>query len=299
MSYDSAFGQMMSNVFGGFDLAVFSFFGSIQNDVFTFLAKLFTGFGETLFVFLVCLMCCVLCLFKRSRKIGVLVLMVAACFVLFNDLILKNAFVRLRPYNALQGNSIFFSWYMNAGAIPETPYCFPSGHSCWSFAAATALFLWIRNDKKNKAAWAIFIIPIFVIMARVYLMVHYPSDVIFGSIEGITIAIVCWYIMKLAIKLSPKLPEKIRNINKIDLTPFVENKIGRKINPNKSITIIVICVLCFLAISCVCLNIEISKSHKCEHKGTDYICMNEGKYKVWDDSINDFRYYCDIHDDEK
>lgn len=105
MPYDSAFGQMMHNVFGGFDYAVFSAFGAIQNDIFTFLAKVFTCFGEPVFGAMLGFLALILVCFKRTRKIGFLLGLAVFFFLLFNHIILKNALLRLRPYNVLQGDS--------------------------------------------------------------------------------------------------------------------------------------------------------------------------------------------------
>ena len=105
MPYDSAFGQMMHNVFGGFDYAVFSAFGAIQNDIFTFLAKVLTCFGQPIFGIMLGFFALILCCFKRTRKIGALVAFALLLFLLFNDIILKNLLLRLRPYNVLQGDS--------------------------------------------------------------------------------------------------------------------------------------------------------------------------------------------------
>lgn len=140
MNYDSSFGQFMHNVFGGFDLAVFSGFGAVQNDIFTIIAKFFTAFGEPVFGIMLALLSCVLLLFKRSRKIGFMLLFGVVLFYLINNMFLKHVLLRMRPYNALQGNPDFFAWYMNVGAVAEDPYCFPSGHTCYAFTMCTIVF---------------------------------------------------------------------------------------------------------------------------------------------------------------
>lgn len=109
MSYDSAFGQFMYNAFGNFDLTVLGAFGAVQNDIFTFLAKVFTCFGDNFFVISFGLICCFLFLFKRTRKIAFMLLVAMALFYFFNSIVFKYMFMRMRPYNVLQGNPEYFN----------------------------------------------------------------------------------------------------------------------------------------------------------------------------------------------
>lgn len=77
-------------------------------------------------------------------------------------------------------------------------------------------------------------------------MVHYPTDVIAGILEGIIIGVVVWYALKLLIfsgeKLAPNFTEKC---TEADLEPRVEKKINRKLKTNKVVAIIVLLVICF------------------------------------------------------
>ena len=109
MAYDSAFGQLMHNIFGGFDMVIFSFFGMIQNDLFTIFAKFFSALGEPLFILFVAILCLVLFLFKNTRKIAFMILLAIFLCVVINNLFFKDVLSRMRPYNILQGNSEYFS----------------------------------------------------------------------------------------------------------------------------------------------------------------------------------------------
>ena len=101
---------------------------------------------------------------------------------------------------------------MNAGAVAESPFSFPSGHACFMFCFAVILFLWIKKDMKKSEAVLIFIIPIFVACSRIYLMIHYPSDVLFGCLEGIGLGIACWFLYKLWVKIINKMPDNIQKL---------------------------------------------------------------------------------------
>ena len=58
---------------------------------------------------------------------------------------------------------------------------FPSGHTTAAFSTMTALFL--MGNKKYS--WTAFIFAFLMGLARIYLVVHYPSDVLGGIIVGV------------------------------------------------------------------------------------------------------------------
>ena len=59
-------------------------------------------------------------------------------------------------------------------------YSFPSGHSLCCFEAATALAM-------NRTKWAIpaYVGAVLVAVSRLFLFVHYPTDVICGALLGV------------------------------------------------------------------------------------------------------------------
>lgn len=295
MSYDSAFGQFMHSVFGGFDMSIFAFFGSIQNDFFTLYTKVFTCFGEPIFIYLFGALCCFLCLFKKTRKIAMMLLVGLGLFVVCNDLLVKNITLRLRPYNALQWNADFFNWYMNAGPVAESPYCFASGHTIFTVCSSILFYLWVKKDLKKPEAILIFLVPLFTATSRLYLMVHYPTDVIFGIFEGILYAVAAWYIAKLTKFLHSKIKnEKIKNFS-IDLQPWVEKKFKLALKPSRVSCIVVITILFFFAVSGTKFFMDQTHHEHCAHQGPDYICMNEAHYKNFNEQTGQWEEYCRIH----
>ena len=76
-------------------------------------------------------------------------------------------------------------------AVPQD-YSFPSGHTMASFAAATVLWHWNR-----KAGLATYLLAGMIAFSRLYLFVHFPTDVFAGIAIGSIVAIIVNYIMKL------------------------------------------------------------------------------------------------------
>jgi undecaprenyl-diphosphatase len=85
--------------------------------------------------------------------------------------ILKELFERLRPCNAL---SDAITPLGCAGG-----FSFPSNHALNNFAAATFISRLFPNYK-----WVVFIVASLIALSRVYLGVHYPSDILAGALIG-------------------------------------------------------------------------------------------------------------------
>lgn len=96
-------GERVDSIFYNFDLWVFSFFGHMQNGFLTQVAKFFTSFGDERFVIPMVVFGAVLCLFKKTRKYGAALIFSIVIGTLVTNVIVKPMFLRVRPYNTLQG----------------------------------------------------------------------------------------------------------------------------------------------------------------------------------------------------
>ena len=113
------------------------------------------------------------------------------------NIILKPMVGRIRPYDYQLEN---FGREIALLIEAQHDYSFPSGHTIASFEACTALM--IHNKKLGVPAT---ILAILIAFSRLYLYVHYPTDVIASIILGIGIAYLgCWIVKKLGEKF-PKL----------------------------------------------------------------------------------------------
>ena len=92
--------------------------------------------------------------------------------VLLCNVVIKNLVARTRPFDVNTAVQLLV-------AKPRD-YSFPSGHTAASFASVTALYL--AGEKK---LWKIaLVLAVLIAFSRLYLYVHYPTDVLGGIITG-------------------------------------------------------------------------------------------------------------------
>ncbi|MCI6652859.1 MAG: phosphatase PAP2 family protein [Ruminococcus sp.] len=127
----------------------------------------------------------VMLFFKRTRYCGIAVLLAMGIDTLITEYGIKNIVCRVRPCNLVDD--------VNMLVEKPTSYSFPSNHSASAFAGAVAVMLTIK-----KKAWTIpaFVFSGIISFSRMYVFVHFPSDVFAGILLGSTIAVLVCYLMK-------------------------------------------------------------------------------------------------------
>lgn len=128
----------------------------------------------------------ILCLPKKTRKWGVTMLFALAFGAIVCNLTLKPLIARERPYNNPLG-MYTFEQLEAMGIHLSSDYSFPSGHTTASFAAAVGMFL--RNKKWGSVA---LVTAVLIAFSRLYLYVHFPTDVLFGMAFGTTAALLSY-----------------------------------------------------------------------------------------------------------
>lgn len=129
--------------------------------------------------------CAVLLIFKKTRFAGVVMLISVGLTFLTGELFIKNTVCRVRPCN--QDLSVLLP------VSRPSSFSFPSGHTGSSFAAAVSLFL--CNKKLGSAALTLATV---IALSRLYLFVHFPTDVLVGAILGTIFAVVCVILLRKA-----------------------------------------------------------------------------------------------------
>lgn len=148
---------------------------SFQSPVLTTIAKGFTFLGDPTFYIILLPILFWVVSEKRGFKIGLIVFISNGI-----NIAIKNAYKIPRPYT--RDSSVFM--------IPESGFSTPSGHSQNSAVLWPAIAL---TGKINKLWISISILlPIFIGLSRMYLGVHYPTDVFLGWSIGVFI-ILCGF----------------------------------------------------------------------------------------------------------
>ena len=126
-----------------------------------------------------------LCVFPKYRKAGVTMLTALALDVLLCNVMLKPLVGRMRPFTVNTGVELLIN-------APKD-FSFPSGHTAASFAAAFALLF-----VKNKLWIPSMILASLIAFSRLYLYVHYPTDVLAGILLGLIVSVAANVICRLA-----------------------------------------------------------------------------------------------------
>ena len=121
------------------------------------------------------LLAAVLICLKKTRKLGIAMLLSLALGFLIGNVGLKNLIARPRP-----------CWLdPSVPLLIPVPgdFSFPSGHSLVSFEGAVSI--WLVNRKLGSLA---LLLAVATACSRLYLFVHFPTDVLAGAIIGAAIA---------------------------------------------------------------------------------------------------------------
>ena len=182
----------------GIEFDILYWFQSIHSGILDKIMVAFTSLGNAgmFWIALALVLACT----KKYRKVGLTMGIALLLSLIMCNGVMKNFVARPRPCWIDPSVQLLVK-------IPAD-YSFPSGHTSASFAAA--LVLWMYNKKTGFAA--IFLATIIGI-SRLYLFVHFPSDVIVSVFLGSLYGVIAFYIMKWIDGRFPKAAKFLNPLN--------------------------------------------------------------------------------------
>ncbi len=111
---------------------------------------------------------------RKTRRAGGLSLVALLVCHIINDLLLKELFARPRPFLTVDELEILIA--------PPASWSSPSGHACSSLAAA-GTWLWALPGRYGR--WLLLALAEGMVLSRLYVGVHYPTDVLAGMLVGL------------------------------------------------------------------------------------------------------------------
>ena len=150
-----------------------------------------------------------LLIIPKTRSIGIMTAMSLAIEAILNNVILKNLVARTRPYEAIEGLVNIIE--------KQKDFSFPSGHTGSTFAVSGVILVIAlfgmpiiakeRNLIREKSSLAMRIIAVVFIIysvllgfSRLYVGVHYPTDVLAGLALGLITSAIAYLVYQLILK---------------------------------------------------------------------------------------------------
>lgn len=179
----------------------------IRSDFLNPIMKVLTHSGDKGILLIVLILAFLI--IPRTRAIGIMSTISIVIEALLNNVLLKNLIARTRPYDEIEG-------LINLVGR-QSDYSFPSGHTGAAFAVAGAMLVvalfglpMIEKTgefKREDPSLTFKLVSVILIMyatllafSRMYVGVHYPTDVLCGLLLGLGTSAVAYLIYQVAIK---------------------------------------------------------------------------------------------------
>lgn len=119
----------------------------------------------------------ILLFFRKTRRAGVCSAFALIGSLLLNNCLLKPLVGRVRPYEVVEGLRL-----IGAKASDSS---FPSGHAAASVASAAAMCRFL----KKRFSIPLVVLALMIAFSRLYIGIHFPTDVLAGVLDGILLGI--------------------------------------------------------------------------------------------------------------
>ena len=171
----------------------------LRNDFLTPIVTFITHLGDHgyLWIGLLLILLCI----PKTRKAGLIGAATILLTFIMNNQVLKPLVARTRPYEVIEGLTILIK--------KPGEFSFPSGHTANSICVGFVLWMISQQyeklgDKKlyfpKAAGWFFLILSVLIGLSRLYVGVHYPTDVLGGAVVAVIDACLVFSIYKLVFK---------------------------------------------------------------------------------------------------
>lgn len=184
------------------EIQILHWFETLHNPITNPIFYVITTLGNAGWFWIVLVVLMLTVLPKKYKKAGLTMAIALILSLIFCNGIMKHLWARPRAFWVVGQNFVVGNEFENLYGIFNSihDYSFPSGHSSASFAAAVSIFMW-----RKKEGSAALVLAALIAFSRLYFTVHYPTDVLVGTITGALYGVAAYFIVKALINKVPKL----------------------------------------------------------------------------------------------
>ncbi len=184
------------------EIQILHWFETLHNPITNPIFYVITTLGNAGWFWIVLAMLMLTVLPKKYKKAGLTMAIALILSLIFCNGIMKHLWARPRAFWVVGQNFVVGNEFENLYGIFNSihDYSFPSGHSSASFAAAVSIFMW-----RKKEGSAALVLAALIAFSRLYFTVHYPTDVLVGTITGALYGVAAYFIVKALMNKVPKL----------------------------------------------------------------------------------------------
>lgn len=184
------------------EIQILHWFETLHNPITNLIFYVITTLGNAGWFWIVLAVLMLTVLPKKYKKAGLTMAIALILSLIFCNGIMKHLWARPRAFWVVGQNFVVGNEFENLYGIFNSihDYSFPSGHSSASFAAAVSIFMW-----RKKEGSAALVLAALIAFSRLYFTVHYPTDVLVGTITGALYGVAAYFIVKALMNKVPKL----------------------------------------------------------------------------------------------
>lgn len=184
------------------EIQILHWFETLHNPITNPIFYVITTLGNAGWFWIILAVLMLTVLPKKYKKAGLTMAIALILSLIFCNGIMKHLWARPRAFWVVGQNFVVGNEFENLYGIFNSihDYSFPSGHSSASFAAAVSIFMW-----RKKEGSAALVLAALIAFSRLYFTVHYPTDVLVGTITGALYGVAAYFIVKALMNKVPKL----------------------------------------------------------------------------------------------